>query len=86
MLILLIHIQSKCNFLTKIIETLIWMFFVLLITGGEITDLFDQTTHEEYESCLPEDSPSACDEKETLHDEELDKGLTAASKKLKGGI
>ncbi|NXK58400.1 CTIP endonuclease, partial [Sylvietta virens] len=63
--------------------TLIWMFFVLLITGGEITDMFDQTTHEEYESCLPEDSPSACDEKETLHDEEQDKGITAASKKLK---
>ncbi|KAM4793961.1 DNA endonuclease RBBP8 isoform 1-T3 [Cyanocitta cristata] len=50
---------------------------------GEITDMFDQTSHEEYESCLPEDSPSACDEKETLHDEEQDKGITAASKKLK---
>ncbi|NXV01152.1 CTIP endonuclease, partial [Cettia cetti] len=62
--------------------TLIWMFFVLLTTGGEITDMFDQTTHEEYESCLPEDSP-ACDERETLHDEEQDKGVTAASKKLK---
>lgn len=86
MLILLIHIWSKCNFLTKIIEMLIWMFSVLLITGGEITDLFDRTTHEEYESCLPEDSPSACDEKETLRDEEQDKGITAASKKLKGGL
>ncbi|XP_062368498.1 DNA endonuclease RBBP8 [Cinclus cinclus] len=53
------------------------------IKGGEITDMFDQTTHEEYESCLPEDSHSACDEKETLHDEEQDKGITAASKKLK---
>ncbi|NXD20567.1 CTIP endonuclease, partial [Spelaeornis formosus] len=51
--------------------------------GGEITDIFDQTNHEEYESCLPEDSPSACDEKETLHDEEQDKGITAVSKKLK---
>ncbi|NXQ17679.1 CTIP endonuclease, partial [Peucedramus taeniatus] len=50
---------------------------------GEITDMFDRTTHEEYESCLPEDSPPACDEKETLHDEEQDKGITAASKKLK---
>ncbi|XP_027531035.1 DNA endonuclease RBBP8 isoform X1 [Neopelma chrysocephalum] len=50
---------------------------------GEITEMFDQTTHEEYESCLPEDSPSACDEKETLHDEERDKGITVASKKLK---
>ncbi|XP_027737574.1 DNA endonuclease RBBP8 [Empidonax traillii] len=50
---------------------------------GEITEMFDQTTHEEYESCLPEDSPSACDEKETLHDEEWDKGITVASKKLK---
>ncbi|XP_017688977.1 PREDICTED: DNA endonuclease RBBP8 isoform X2 [Lepidothrix coronata] len=50
---------------------------------GEITEMFDRTTHEEYESCLPEDSPSACDEKETLHDEERDKGITVASKKLK---
>ncbi|XP_074735512.1 DNA endonuclease RBBP8 isoform X1 [Strix uralensis] len=48
-----------------------------------LTEMFDRTTHEEYESCLPEDSPSACDEKETLHDEEQDKGITAASKKLK---
>ncbi|XP_009072798.1 PREDICTED: DNA endonuclease RBBP8 [Acanthisitta chloris] len=50
---------------------------------GEITEIFDQTTQEEYESCLPEDSPPACDEKETLHDEEQDKGITVASKKLK---
>ncbi|NWZ89395.1 CTIP endonuclease, partial [Nesospiza acunhae] len=64
-------------------STLIWMFFVLLITGGEITEMFDRTSHEEYESCLPEDSPPACDERETLHDEEQDKGITAASKKLK---
>ncbi|NXE64348.1 CTIP endonuclease, partial [Calcarius ornatus] len=63
--------------------TLIWMLFVLLITGGEITDMFDRTSHEEYESCLPEDSPPACDERETLHDEEQDKGIAAASKKLK---
>ncbi|XP_075600357.1 DNA endonuclease RBBP8 [Balearica regulorum gibbericeps] len=48
-----------------------------------LTEMFDRTTHEEYESCLPEDSPLACDEKETLHDEEQDKGVTAASKKLK---
>ncbi|KFQ57732.1 DNA endonuclease RBBP8 [Pelecanus crispus] len=48
-----------------------------------LTEMFDRTTHEEYESCLSEDSPSACDEKETLHDEEQDKGITAASKKLK---
>ncbi|NXP39637.1 CTIP endonuclease, partial [Leiothrix lutea] len=59
------------------------LWFVFLWYGGEITDLFDRTTHEEFESCLPEDSPSACDEKETLHDEEQDKGMTAASKKLK---
>ncbi|NWY98272.1 CTIP endonuclease, partial [Loxia curvirostra] len=57
--------------------------FGLLFCGGEITDMFDRTSHEEYESCLPEDSPPACDERETLHDEEQDKGLTAASKKLK---
>ncbi|NXY59755.1 CTIP endonuclease, partial [Callaeas wilsoni] len=60
-----------------------FLLFGLLFCGGEITDMFDRTTHEEYESCLPEDSPSACDEKETLHDEEQDKGITAASKKLK---
>ncbi|KAM6318851.1 DNA endonuclease RBBP8 [Aegotheles albertisi] len=49
-----------------------------------LTEMFDRTTHgEEYESCLPEDGTSACDEKETLHDEEQDKGITAASKKLK---
>ncbi|KFP73889.1 DNA endonuclease RBBP8, partial [Apaloderma vittatum] len=46
-------------------------------------EMFDRTTHEEYESCLPEDCPSTGDEKETLHDEEQDKGMTAASKKLK---
>lgn len=59
---------------------------MLLMTGGEITDMFDRTTHEEFESCLPEDSLSACDEKETLHDEEQDKGIIPASKKLKSGI
>ncbi|KFQ78510.1 DNA endonuclease RBBP8, partial [Phaethon lepturus] len=48
-----------------------------------LTEMFDRTTHEEYESCVPEHSPSACDEKEILHDEEQDKGITAASKKLK---
>ncbi|KAM6413085.1 DNA endonuclease RBBP8 isoform 1-T3 [Pluvialis apricaria] len=48
-----------------------------------LTEMFDRTAHEEYESCLPEHSPSACDEKEILHDEEQDKGVTAASKKLK---
>ncbi|XP_005445140.2 DNA endonuclease RBBP8 isoform X1 [Falco cherrug] len=48
-----------------------------------LTDLFDRTSLEEYESCLLEDGPSACDEKETLHDEEQDKGVTAANKKLK---
>ncbi|NWW24650.1 CTIP endonuclease, partial [Falcunculus frontatus] len=61
--------------------SLVWFFLVWW--GGEITDIFNQTSHEEYESCLPEDSLSACDEKETLHDEEQDKGITAASKKLK---
>ncbi|XP_054048785.1 DNA endonuclease RBBP8 [Rissa tridactyla] len=48
-----------------------------------LTEMFDRTTHEEYESCLPEDSPPERDEKEILHDEEQDKGVTAASKKLK---
>ncbi|NXE19115.1 CTIP endonuclease, partial [Ardeotis kori] len=85
----LIHIKSKYTFLTSTVERLIWMFIVLFIPGGEkimndtLTEMFDRTTHEEYESCLPEDSLSACDEKETLHDEEQDKGITAASKKLK---
>ncbi|NXL57540.1 CTIP endonuclease, partial [Chordeiles acutipennis] len=70
-------------------ERLIWMFIMLFILGGEkktndtLAEIFDRTTHEEYDSCLPEDSLSACDEKETLHDEEQDKGITAASKKLK---
>ncbi|NXI43954.1 CTIP endonuclease, partial [Galbula dea] len=48
-----------------------------------LTEMFDRTSHEEYESCLLEDSPSACDQKETPHEEEQDKGITAASKKLK---
>ncbi|XP_025914407.1 DNA endonuclease RBBP8 isoform X2 [Apteryx mantelli] len=57
--------------------------------GGEkkmndtLTEMFDRTSHEEYESCLAEDSPSTCDEKETLHDDEQDKEIAAASKKLK---
>ncbi|KAM6089084.1 DNA endonuclease RBBP8 [Chlamydotis macqueenii] len=53
------------------------------IMNDTLTEMFDRTTHEEYESCLPEDSLSACDEKETLHDEEQDKEITAESKKLK---
>lgn len=48
-----------------------------------ITEMFDRTNDEEYESCLPEDGLPACDEKETLHEEEQDKGITVASKKLK---
>ncbi|KAM6283359.1 DNA endonuclease RBBP8 [Porphyrio hochstetteri] len=48
-----------------------------------LTEMFDRTTHEEYESCLPGDSPLACDDKEALHEEEQDKGITAASKQLK---
>ncbi|NWH55952.1 CTIP endonuclease, partial [Geococcyx californianus] len=69
-------------------KILLRMFTVLFVIGGEkkmndtITEMFDRTAHEEYESCLPEDSP-ACDEKETLHDEEEDKGITATNKKLK---
>ncbi|XP_065687899.1 DNA endonuclease RBBP8 [Patagioenas fasciata] len=47
-----------------------------------LTDMFDRTSYEEYESCLQEES-LAHDEKETLHDEEQDKGITAASKKLR---
>ncbi|NWR42829.1 CTIP endonuclease, partial [Regulus satrapa] len=61
----------------------LWLAFFKIWGCGEITDMFDRTTHEEYESCLPEDSPSACDKKEILCDEEQDKGITAASKKLK---
>uniref|UniRef100_G1NCD6 DNA endonuclease RBBP8 n=1 Tax=Meleagris gallopavo TaxID=9103 RepID=G1NCD6_MELGA len=48
-----------------------------------ITEMFDRTADGEYESCLPEDSLSACDEKETVHGEEQDKGITVASKKPK---
>uniref|UniRef100_A0A8C9EHA0 RB binding protein 8, endonuclease n=1 Tax=Pavo cristatus TaxID=9049 RepID=A0A8C9EHA0_PAVCR len=51
-----------------------------------ITEMFDRTADEEYESCLPEDSLSACDEKETVRGEEQDKGITVASKKLKSEI
>ncbi|NXS52391.1 CTIP endonuclease, partial [Brachypteracias leptosomus] len=58
-------------------------FFFFVLLNDPLTEMFDRTTHEEYESCLPEDNPSACDEKEALHDEEQDKGITAASKKLK---
>ncbi|XP_042725587.1 DNA endonuclease RBBP8 [Lagopus leucura] len=46
-----------------------------------ITEMFDRTADGEYESCLPEDSLSACDEKETVHGEEQDKGIAVASKK-----
>ncbi|NXX86716.1 CTIP endonuclease, partial [Urocolius indicus] len=59
----------------------LWFGFFLFFEEKE--GMFDQTAHEEYESCLPEDSPSACDEKETLHGEEQDKEMTSASKKLK---
>lgn len=63
--------------------------FVFAVIGGEkkmndtITEMFDRTADGEYESCLPEDSLSACDEKETVHGEEQDKGITVASKKPK---
>ncbi|NXO34440.1 CTIP endonuclease, partial [Locustella ochotensis] len=73
--------SPRKTFFFPLFFTLVCFFVVWW--GGEITDLFDQTTHEGYESCLPEDSPSACDEKETPHDEEQDKGITAANKKLK---
>ncbi|NWV01424.1 CTIP endonuclease, partial [Upupa epops] len=50
--------------------------------GGQSKEMFDRTAHEEYESCLPEDSP-AFEEKETP-DEEQDKGARPpASKRLK---
>ncbi|NXN09680.1 CTIP endonuclease, partial [Indicator maculatus] len=47
------------------------------------TEMFDRTSHEGYESCLAEDSSSRCEEKETLHDEEQEKAIPAASKKLR---
>ena len=83
-------LQSKCASGHKSLR-LIWMFIMLFIIGEKknndtLTEMFDRTTHEEYESCLQEDSLSACDEKETLHDEEQDKGITAASKNLKSVI
>ncbi|KAM8811632.1 DNA endonuclease RBBP8 [Eudromia elegans] len=56
--------------------------------GGEkkkndtLTEMFDRTSHEEYESCLVEDDLAACDEKEALHDNDQDKEI-AANKNLK---
>ncbi|NXD15981.1 CTIP endonuclease, partial [Nothocercus nigrocapillus] len=47
------------------------------------TEMFDRTSHEEYESCLAEDDLSACDERETLHDVDQDKEIAAANKNLK---
>ncbi|XP_064026691.1 DNA endonuclease RBBP8 isoform X2 [Pogoniulus pusillus] len=47
------------------------------------TEMFERTTHEDYESCLAEDSPARCDGKEALPDEEQGKGITAGSKKVK---
>ncbi|NXG74564.1 CTIP endonuclease, partial [Baryphthengus martii] len=65
-------------------KTFFFPFDLPFIWGCDtLTEMFDRTTHEEYDSCLSEDSPSACGEKETLHDEEQDKEITAASKKLK---
>ncbi|NXY15272.1 CTIP endonuclease, partial [Atrichornis clamosus] len=77
--------QNQENSPSKIFFPLFFPFGLLFLWygGGEITEMFDRTTHEEYESCLPEDSASTCDEREMLHDEEQDKGVTAASKKLK---
>lgn len=72
-----------------------WMGFVCLffaVIGREkkmndtITEMFDRTADEEYESCLPEDSLSVCDEKETVHGEEQNKEITVASKKPKSEI
>ncbi|XP_054036119.1 DNA endonuclease RBBP8 [Dryobates pubescens] len=57
--------------------------------GGEtkmndsLTEMFDRTSHEDYESCLAGESPSGCEEKEALPDEEQEKGIPAASKRLK---
>uniref|UniRef100_A0A8C6ZNC1 DNA endonuclease RBBP8 n=1 Tax=Nothoprocta perdicaria TaxID=30464 RepID=A0A8C6ZNC1_NOTPE len=51
-----------------------------------LAEMFDRTSHEEYESCLAEDDLSACDEKETLHDDDRDKEIAAANKNLKSGI
>ncbi|XP_025891256.1 DNA endonuclease RBBP8 [Nothoprocta perdicaria] len=48
-----------------------------------LAEMFDRTSHEEYESCLAEDDLSACDEKETLHDDDRDKEIAAANKNLK---
>ncbi|NWJ07138.1 CTIP endonuclease, partial [Crypturellus undulatus] len=49
---------------------------------SSVSEMFDRTSHEEYESCLAEDDLSACDEKETLHDDDQDKEI-AANKNLK---
>ncbi|NWI21514.1 CTIP endonuclease, partial [Crypturellus soui] len=49
---------------------------------SSVSEMFDRTSHEEYESCLAEDDLSACDEKETFHDDDQDKEI-AANKNLK---
>ncbi|XP_068021564.1 DNA endonuclease RBBP8 isoform X3 [Melanerpes formicivorus] len=57
--------------------------------GGEtkmndsLTEMFDRTAHEDYESCLAGESPSGCEEKAALPDEEQEKGVPAASRRLK---
>ncbi|KYO48258.1 DNA endonuclease RBBP8 isoform A [Alligator mississippiensis] len=47
-----------------------------------LAELFDRTSHEEYESCLVDDSSSACDEKENPHEEENEE-MSAAKEKQK---
>jgi len=96
--ILYIHSVKAC--LLKLLRV-IWnvhcldgfcLFDFFAVIGREkkmndtITEMFDRTADEEYESCLPEDSLSACDEKETVHGEEQNKEITVASKKLKSEI
>ncbi|KAM7175825.1 DNA endonuclease RBBP8 isoform 1-T4 [Macrochelys suwanniensis] len=52
--------------------------------NNSLTEMFDRTSYEEYESCLEEDSPSACDEKENpLEEEEENEEVSSASKLMK---
>ncbi|XP_043363930.1 DNA endonuclease RBBP8 isoform X3 [Dermochelys coriacea] len=52
--------------------------------NDSLAEMFDQTSYEEYKSCLEEDSSSACDEKENpLEEEEENVEVSSASKLMK---
>ncbi|XP_053874246.1 DNA endonuclease RBBP8 [Malaclemys terrapin pileata] len=52
--------------------------------NDSLAEMFDRTSYEEYKSCLEDDSPSACDEKENpLEEEEENEEVSSASKLTK---